>query len=75
MLLIDDDDEYDEEALPSFTNPALAPEPHSQQDKGKAREQLSSSPGIPSGNIGSSSGSGAPKSNRRMVGGVQVETR
>ncbi|TFK92689.1 Yip1-domain-containing protein [Polyporus arcularius HHB13444] len=75
-----DDDDLDEDAIPGFTHPGLVPSPHTPaQDKGKARapEQLAPPSGSPSlsGNIGTPvNGSGAP-SNRRSVGGVQVETR
>ena len=77
---LEDDDDLDEEAIPGFTHPGLVPSPHSPgQDKGKARapEQLAP-PGSSSlsGNIGTPvNGSAPPPSNRRSVGGVQVETR
>ncbi|TBU33345.1 Yip1-domain-containing protein [Dichomitus squalens] len=75
-----DDDDLDEEAIPSFTHPGLASSPHSPgQDKGKARapEQLASAGAAAvSGNIGTPvNGAGALQPNRRSVGGVQVETR
>ena len=84
MHVPDDDDDLDEEAIPGFSHPAMSTTPHSAgYDKGKTRapEQLatpSSASNFPhtpvTGNIGSAP-NGAPKSNRRMVGGVQVETR
>ncbi|KAH9902712.1 Yip1-domain-containing protein [Cubamyces lactineus] len=85
-----DDDDLDEESIPGFTHPGLANSPHSPSaaDKGKARapEQLAPPSGLSgsaasagvSGNIGTpvnGSAPGGPKANRRMVGGVQVETR
>ncbi|KAH9846662.1 Yip1-domain-containing protein [Lenzites betulinus] len=81
-----DDDDLDEESIPGFTHPGLVPSPHSPNvaDKGKARapEQLAPPSGVGaagvSGNIGTpinaSSGAGQ-RANRRMVGGVQVESR
>ncbi|KAI8969496.1 Yip1-domain-containing protein [Trametes punicea] len=85
-----DDDDVDEEAIPSFTHPGLASSPHppgsagaADNSKGKARapEQLAppsgSAAGV-SGNIGTPANGSAPagqRPNRRMVGGVQVETR
>ncbi|KAJ8488206.1 hypothetical protein ONZ51_g3715 [Trametes cubensis] len=86
-----DDDDLDEESIPGFTHPGLATSPHtpSAADKGKARapEQLAPPSGLAaggsltagvSGNIGTpvnGSAPGGPKASRRMVGGVQVETR
>ncbi|KAL1949530.1 hypothetical protein VTO73DRAFT_8411 [Trametes versicolor] len=81
-----DDDDLDEENIPGFTHPGLAPSPLSPNpvDKGKARapEQLASPSGSGganlSGNIGApinGSASGGQASNRRTVGGVQVESR
>jgi hypothetical protein len=83
----DDDDDLDEENIPGFSHPALSPQHAPVVDKGKGRanytpEQLappSTSTGRPtspvvSGNIGSPSHS-APRGNRQMLGGVQVETR
>ncbi|KAI0367812.1 Yip1-domain-containing protein [Pilatotrama ljubarskyi] len=81
-----DDDDLDEESIPGFTHPGLASSPHSlgAPDKGKTRapEQLappsgSGAAGV-SGNIGTpvnGSAAGGQQSNRRMVGGVRVETR
>ena len=79
FIQADDDDDYDEENMPGFTNPALA---SPVADKGKTRayvpEQLappsSSGPSGLSGNIGSSSNT-APQATRSTVGGVRVETR
>ncbi|OCH95349.1 Yip1-domain-containing protein [Obba rivulosa] len=76
----DDDDDLDEEAIPGFSHPVMSP--NTGQDKGKARapEQLAPPSGSGysgasiSGNIGSTT-NGGPKSSRRTVGGVQVETR
>ena len=78
----DDDDDLDEESIPGFSHPGVTSAPSSvQPDKGKGRatEQLATPTGDYSraqlsGNIGSAP-SGAPTSARRMVGGVQVETR
>ncbi|KAI0671791.1 Yip1-domain-containing protein [Trametes maxima] len=81
-----DDDDLDEESIPGFTHPGLASNPISPVpgDKGKARapEQLAPPSGSGSasvsGNIGTpveGSSSGVQRSNRRTVGGVQVETR
>ncbi|KAI0649065.1 Yip1-domain-containing protein [Trametes meyenii] len=81
-----DDDDLDEESIPGFTHPGLASNPISPVpgDKGKARapEQLAPPSGSGaasvSGNIGTpveGSSSGRQRSNRRIVGGVQVETR
>ncbi|GLB40356.1 putative yip1-domain-containing protein [Lyophyllum shimeji] len=77
----DDDDDLDDDDIPSFTHPALASPP----DKGKGRarepEQLAppstaarASTPVVSGNIGSSA-NGAARPSRQTVGGVQVETR
>ena len=79
FIQADDDDDYDEENMPGFTNPVLA---SPVADKGKTRahepEQLappsSSGPSGLSGNIGSSSNT-APQATRSTVGGVRVETR
>ncbi|KAI0775165.1 Yip1-domain-containing protein [Trametes elegans] len=81
-----DDDDLDEEAIPGFTHPGLASDPTSPAvaDKGKARapEQLAPPSGsgaaAVSGNIGTPVSGAAPggqHANRRLVGGVQVETR
>lgn len=81
----DDDDDLDEDAIPGFSHPGMVATPRSAvPDKGKGRataEQLASPAGgseFPrtplSGNIGSAS-NGGPPSARRVVGGVQVETR
>ena len=76
----DDDDEFDEENIPSFTHPALAAESqplNGQVDKGKGRatDQLAppTTNGV-SGNIGSSSPDGQ-RGTRQTVGGIRVETR
>jgi len=84
FIQADDDDDLDEDAIPGFSHPSMNATPQSAAyDKGKTRaqEQLatpnsaSNFPRTPiSGNIGSAP-NGAPKSNRRMVGGIQVETR
>ena len=84
---LDDDDDLDEENIPGFSHPALSPQHPPVVDKGKGRatytpEQLAppatsnDRPTTPvvSGNIGSSS-QNAPRGNRQMLGGVQVETR
>ena len=83
-IFVDDDDDLDEEAIPGFTHPGMPATPRSPvPDKGKSRatDQLatpsggSQFPRTPlSGNIGSAP-VGTPHSARRMVGGVQVETR
>ncbi|KAI0925808.1 hypothetical protein AcW1_008141 [Taiwanofungus camphoratus] len=77
----DNDDDFDEDAIPGFTHPSLgAPTSPSAAGKGKARapEQLAGpegSSGDPvSGNIGSVA-NGGPRPARRAVGGVLVETR
>jgi len=82
FIQADDDDDLDEEAIPSFSNPALATEADApNKGKSRAQDQLaqptgSISPGAVSGNIGSSGGGNTNRpSTRRMVGGVQVETR
>ncbi|KIJ51090.1 hypothetical protein M422DRAFT_59071 [Sphaerobolus stellatus SS14] len=78
-----DDDDFDEDAIPAFSRPALGSDGTSPTDNPKGRnrppEQLAP-PGsgngpIPqvSGNIGS--GSAAASGSRRTVGGVRVETR
>lgn len=77
---IEDDDDLDEDSIPGFTHPGLVPSPTVPlQDKGKARapEQLAHPSGSPSisGNIGTPLNGSAPSSNRRSLGGVQVETR
>ena len=75
------DDDIDDEDIPGFTHPGMATSPHSPQpDKGKARapEQLAPPSGSTSlsGNIGTPlNSSSAESANRRMVGGVRVETR
>lgn len=80
----DDEDDLDEEAIPGFTHPGMGTSPRSPApDKGKGREtdKLSTPVGATefprtplSGNIGTAP-SGGPLPARRMVGGVQVETR
>ncbi|TDL25705.1 Yip1-domain-containing protein [Rickenella mellea] len=83
FIQADDDDEFDEDAMPSFSNPALAPaSPAQNLNKGKSRAQeplgnqsANGSPNPLSGNIGSGSAGAGVKPTRRMVGGVQVETR
>ncbi|PSS36907.1 hypothetical protein PHLCEN_2v1266 [Hermanssonia centrifuga] len=79
--IADDDDDLDEENIPGFSHPSVATSPQSpypDKGKGRATEQLATPTGgssMPlSGNIGSMP-NGPPKSARRMVGGVQVETR
>ena len=81
--MVDDDDDFDESALPSFSGPSMGTDITDEGGKGKGRapEQLappsgtaSSSAGL-SGNIGSSSAAAAAKGSRRTVGGVQVENR
>jgi len=86
FIQADDDDDLDESDIPGFTHPALGENPRSpavDKGKGRAADQLappsgrangSSSPTL-SGNIGSNTNGGGPKSARRTVGGVQVETR
>ena len=83
---IDNDDDFDEDNIPGYTHPSLGSNANSPvPDKGKSREPPEhlappSEGGVPrslSGNIGSS---GAPnvgggKGARKLVGGVQVETR
>lgn len=75
------DDDIDDEDIPGFTHPGLAPSPHTPaQDKGKARapEQLAPPMGESSlsGNIGAPvNGPGPQQGSRRTVGGVKVETR
>lgn len=88
LVFIVDDDDYDEDALPSFGGELNANSP---VDKGKGRAQLQS-PGFGSsgsgvgnanaqglsGNIGSGGGMGGmggQQGARRTVGGVRVETR
>lgn len=69
-----DDDDLDEEALPSFSGPSLPSDnvPNG-ADKGKGR---ATDANAISGNIGSSTGAtNANNGVRRMVGGVRVETR
>jgi len=68
-----DDDDLDEEALPSFSGPSLPSDniPNG-ADKGKGRATEANSI---SGNIGSSAGGSATNAARRTVGGVRVETR
>lgn len=76
----DDDDDLDEENIPGFSHPAISPTTpagHPDKGKGRATEQLATPTGNyagVSGNIGSAP-SGAPPPSRRMVAGVQVETR
>lgn len=85
MFSVDDDDELDEDSLPAFSHPAMAPSPTAptaNKGKGRAASPLlpTSSP-IPSssapsgvfGNIGS--GSQVPKAQRQTVAGVRVESR
>lgn len=84
FIQADDDDDLDEESIPGFSHPTMNTTPSTGGfDKGKTRapDQLatpSSASNFPrspvSGNIGSAP-NGTPKSNRHMVGGVQVETR
>lgn len=84
FIQADDDDDLDEENIPGFSHPTMNTTPLTGGfDKGKTRapEQLATPTGASnfprtpvSGNIGSVP-NGTPKSNRRMVGGVQVETR
>ncbi|KAI0342785.1 Yip1-domain-containing protein [Trametopsis cervina] len=85
FIQADDDDDLDEDAIPGFAHPAIASTPQTaafDKGKGRATEQL----GPPSGNAGplrspslsgniGSAPAAAPASSRRMVGGVQVESR
>ena len=83
--VVDEDDDFDEEAIPGFSHPSMNASPTSatlDKGKGRAPEQLaapsgSNYPHTPvSGNIGSASaGATASSTARRTVGGVQVETR
>ena len=83
--MVDDEDDFDEEAIPGFSHPSMNASPTSatlDKGKGRAPEQLaapsgSNYPHTPvSGNIGSASaGATTSSSARRTVGGVQVETR
>ncbi|THH05860.1 hypothetical protein EW145_g4488 [Phellinidium pouzarii] len=84
FIQADDDDDFDDEALPSFSGPTMEDDHISPIDKGKQRAQEQLAPpgsvndaAVLSGNIGSAaSGSGAPPGqSRKFVGGVQVETR
>lgn len=81
----DDDDDLDDDSIPGFSHPAISSTPQSavfDKGKGRATDQLATpiggapSPRTPtlSGNIGSTP-TGAPKPVRRVVGGVQVESR
>ena len=79
-MTLDDDDEFDEDAIPSFSHPALAADSqplNGQVDKGKGRalDQLAppATNGV-SGNIGSSAPEGQ-RGTRQTVGGIKVETR
>ncbi|KAF4596330.1 hypothetical protein EYR40_007983 [Pleurotus pulmonarius] len=83
FIQADDDDDSDEENIPGFTHPGLPQSPQPDKGKGRSREpeQLAEPSGnggmaspMLSGNIGSTP-AGAPRPNRRTVGGVQVETR
>jgi len=80
-IAADDDDEFDESALPAFSQPQLS-SAHEHTGKGKAREdhnQLSGKigsapPGSGSGSAGGGNGGGG-SSTRQKFGGVQFETR
>ncbi|KAI0690161.1 Yip1-domain-containing protein [Cytidiella melzeri] len=85
FIQADDDDDLDEDAIPGFAHPEIANTPQSaafDKGKGRATEQLAAPTGVAgpprtptlSGNIGSTP-SGAPKPSRKIVGGVQVESR
>ncbi|GJJ08634.1 hypothetical protein Clacol_002853 [Clathrus columnatus] len=70
-----DDDDFDEDSIPAFSQPMLTPT--EMPDKGKIRSERLPSPTVHSsqlsGNIGSSP---TPLNNpKRTVGGVRVETR
>ncbi|KAF8843750.1 Yip1-domain-containing protein [Paxillus ammoniavirescens] len=72
----DEDDDLDEQDIPGFTAPGLAP-PVLDKGKSCAPEQLgqpggTTAPGV-SGNIGRSNGPSNPP--RQTVGGIRVETR
>ncbi|KAH8117887.1 Yip1-domain-containing protein [Phellopilus nigrolimitatus] len=79
FIQADDDDDFDEEALPSFGGDQLSP---IGKGKTRAQDQLAPPAGAGnasglSGNIGTttSSSGAAPQGSRRTVGGVQLETR
>ncbi|CAL1716665.1 unnamed protein product [Somion occarium] len=84
FIQADDEEDFDEEAIPGFSHPSMQTTPLSataaDKGKGRAAEQLATPSGSDyprtpvSGNIGSGP-NGVPPSSRRTVGGVQVETR
>jgi len=81
FIQADDDDDLDEDAIPSFTHPSLATPQSASSVKGKSRapEQLDlpslGNASIPvSGNIGGTPNGGS-RPTRSVVGGVQVERR
>ncbi|KAG2017782.1 hypothetical protein CC2G_007263 [Coprinopsis cinerea AmutBmut pab1-1] len=87
FIQADDDDDLDEDSIPGFAHPSMAPTSANPVDKGKARaayepEQLAppsaggrSNSQTLSGNIGSSSQASGQRADRQTIGGVRVETR
>ncbi|KAJ7903459.1 hypothetical protein B0H14DRAFT_2664964 [Mycena olivaceomarginata] len=71
FIQADDDDDLDEDSIPGFTHPALAPQsPPEQLAAPSSSRNGPASPSL-SGNIGS----GPARPTRSTVGGVQVERR
>ena len=76
-----EDEDYDEDALPSFGGEALSPINKGKQRASEPLASASSGSNIPSvsGNIGTPANgapsNGSSSSSRRTVGGVRVETR
>jgi len=81
FIQADDDDDLDEDDIPGFSHPSLAPQsPLPHKGKGRAREpeQLappSSGNGRTSPSLSGNIGSGPARPTRSTVGGVQVERR
>ncbi|PAV16215.1 Yip1-domain-containing [Pyrrhoderma noxium] len=81
LIQTDEDEDYDEDALPSFGGEALSPINKGKQRASEPLASASSGSNIPSvsGNIGTPANgapsNGSSSSSRRTVGGVRVETR
>ncbi|KAJ7067023.1 hypothetical protein C8F01DRAFT_1120031 [Mycena amicta] len=82
FIQADDDDDFDEDSIPSFSHPTI-PTPQSPmpgKGKGRAREPEQLAPpstgnGRPGSSLSGNIGSGAARPTRSAVGGVQVERR
>lgn len=77
----DDDDDFDEDNVPGYTHPSIgratSPIPNGDKGKGRAQDQLAPPSGLSPAGVSGNIGTAPPNANagRRVVGGVQVETR